>query len=496
MSNQYDVIVIGAGIGGLSTGLHLLDKGYKTLILEAHTLPGGLCTSFERKGYTIDTSIHWLVGCIEGGGVWHTLNRFNLLPEVKLRRLEQLATIRTPEHEVTIGDDVGEYERFLCRLFPSDERELVRFFKRAKSLPRMIEHSPEDRKRHPFKSLGSLFSYWPLIMLAFQFGKLSYDSYLKRFKEKPRIRPYLSVFTDDSSVLINFYLFSWLHQQDLYTPQVNSLGFSRAFESRFKAMGGEIRYNARVSKILVNDGIVKGVNLENGEEIYAKTVVSNADGYQTLFQLLGKEFVPPSLVHLYETAPLFGSMLLVSLGVNQVLTEKDMPARMLSECVTAETTGVKLADLDKAPVTYKLESLYNPAVAPPGKSLLLFEAMADFNEWKTLRQNGARYREAKQMAGEIVLRRTETCFPQLKGKLEVIDVATPVTFERYTCNREGSIQGWRPTPAMIRHMNLPWRPTHLPNLFMVGQWISVGGGIPPSVMGGEKVAGLVAKYIK
>ncbi|MDO8636302.1 MAG: FAD-dependent oxidoreductase, partial [Dehalococcoidia bacterium] len=80
MSNQYDVIVIGAGIGGLSTGLHLLDKGYKTLILEAHTLPGGLCTSFERKGYTIDTSIHWLVGCTEGGMVWHTLNRFNLLP--------------------------------------------------------------------------------------------------------------------------------------------------------------------------------------------------------------------------------------------------------------------------------------------------------------------------------------------------------------------------------------------------------------------------------
>ncbi|MDO8634910.1 MAG: hypothetical protein Q7R34_01510, partial [Dehalococcoidia bacterium] len=102
----------------------------------------------------------------------------------------------------------------------------------------------------------------------------------------------------------------------------------------------------------------------------------------------------------------------------------------------------------------------------------------------------------KQLAGEIALRRTENCLPQLKGKLEVIDVATPVTFERYTGNREGSIQGWRPTPEMIRHMNLPWRPTNFPNFFMVGQWVSVGGGITPCVMGGEKVAGLVAKYLK
>lgn len=410
MANQYDVIVIGAGIGGLSTGLHLLDKGYKTLILEAHIHPGGLCSSFERRGYTIDTSIHWLVGCIEGGMMWHTLNRFGLLPEIKLKRLEQFATIRTPGNEVTAGDDMGEYERFLCRLFPSDEKELVRFFKRAKALPRMIVPSAEDRRKRPFRSLGILLSYWPAIRLMFQYGKLSYDSYLKRFNNKSDIKPYLAVFTDDSSVLINFYLFSWLHQQDLYTPQINSLGFSRAFESRFKAMGGEIRYNARVNRITVNNGKVTGVKLENGDEIYAKAVVSNADGYQTLFHLLGKEFVPTSLNRLYETAPLFGSMLIVSLGVSEVLTEKGMPARMLSEWVTTERCGIKLSDLEKAPVTYKLESLYNPSVAPPGKSLLLFEAMADYNEWKTLRQDRARYKDVKKAAGEIAVRRTENCF--------------------------------------------------------------------------------------
>jgi phytoene dehydrogenase-like protein len=80
--------------------------------------------------------------------------------------------------------------------------------------------------------------------------------------------------------------------------------------------------------------------------------------------------------------------------------------------------------------------------------------------------------------------------------VEVADIATPVTFQRYAQNREGSIQGWKMTPAMVRRINLPWKATSLPNFFMVGQWVSVGGGIPPSIMGGAKVADLAVKALK
>lgn len=478
MSEDYDVIVIGAGIGGLSTGLHLVDKGYKTLILEAHTLPGGLCTSFERQGYTFDTCIHWLVGCGEGGIIWHPLNRFGLLSDIKLKRLERFATIRTPDNEVTVGDDLSEFERFLCRLSPADEKELVRFFRDARSLPKMLVPSREEKKRHPLKSLRILLSYLPMLRLSLRYGKHSYETFLSRFKEGQRIRPYLATFTDDSSALINFYLFSWVHHQDLCAPQISSLQFSQAFESQFLKRGGEIRYRTRVAKVLVKGGKASGVCLEGGEEIPARAVVSNADGYQTLFQLLDRELVPPSLARFYESAPLFGSMLLVSLGVDAALPERDIPARMVSEWPTTEPVGSGLADLERAPLTYKIETLYNPAAAPSGKGVLLVEALADYQEWKALRQDLPRYKEAKSKAQEIAIRRAESYFPRIKGNVEVVDVATPVTFERYTCNREGSIQGWKPTPAVMRRMNLPWRPTSLPNLFMVGQWVSIGGGHP------------------
>ncbi len=496
MSEAYDVIVIGTGIGGLSTGLHLADKGYRTLILEAHTLPGGLCTSFERQGYTFDTCIHWLVGCVEGGIIWHPLNRFGLLSDIKLKRLDRFATIRTPDNEVTVGDDLSEFERLLCRLSPADEKELVRFFRDARSLPKMLAPSREERRRHPLRSLGILLSYLPMLGLSLRYGKHSYETFLSRFKEGQRIRPYLTAFTDDSSVLLNFYLFPWVHRQDLYAPQVTSLQFSQAFASQFLKRGGEIRYRARVAKILMKGGKASGVRLEGGEEISARAVVSNADGYQTLFQLLGKEFLPAELIRFYEASPLFGSMLLVSLGVDAALPERDIPARMVSEWATTEAVGIGLRDLERAPLTYKIETLYNPAAAPSGKSVLLVEALADYQEWKALRQDLSKYKEAKHQAQEIAIRRAESYFPRIKGKVEAVDVATPVTFERYTFNREGSIQGWKPTPAMMRRMNLPWRPTSLPNLFMVGQWVSIGGGIPPSIMGGEKVADLVEKYLK
>jgi phytoene dehydrogenase-like protein len=496
MSETCDVVIIGAGIGGLSTGLHLVDKGYRTLILEAHTSPGGLCTSFERQGFTFDTCIHWLVGCSEGGMIWRTLNHFGLLPLIKLRRLDQFETIITPDKQVTVGDDLSEFERFLCRVSPSDEKEIIRFFKEVKALPKMVVTSKEDWQRHPLGSIAAQLSYWPLLPLTLRWRKHSIGSFLSRFKKSQKIKPYMLVCADDLSALANYYLFSFVHRQDMYAPQVTSLEFSRAFESKFLEMGGHIRYRARATKILVKGDRAGGVRLESGDEVYARVVVSNADGYQTLFQLLGQEFVPKGLAHLYATAPTFGSMLLISLGVGTTLTENDTPARMISEWMTLENTSTSLSDLHIAPISYKIESLYNPSVALPGKSVILVEAAADYAEWKTLFLNKERYTEAKDKVREIAIRRAEKCFPQIRGKVEVADVATPVTFERYTSNREGSIQGWRMTPAMARRMNLPFRPTKLPNFFMVGQWVSVAGGIPPSIMGGDKVAGLVQKWLR
>ncbi len=496
MSEAYDVIIIGAGIGGLSAGLHLADKGYKTLILESHTSPGGLCTSYERLGFTFDTCIHYLVGCGEDGIIWHPLRRFNLLQEMKLKRLERFATVRTPDSEFTAGDDFDEFERFLCRLCPADEKKLMGFFKQVRSLPKMVMPSPEDRKRHPLKSLGMLMSYWPMLPLNWRYGKLTYEMFLHRFQEGEKIRPYLEAFADDHSVLINFYMYSWLYRKDLWAPQITSLEFSKAFASRFAAMGGEIRYRSKVAKILVRDGRVTGVRLENGEEISARAVVSNADGYQTLFGLLGREFVPPALKQLYETAPLFGSVLLISLGLGMQIAASDTPANVVVEWIAPGPASSKLADIQTAPLTYKIDSLYNTAVAPSGKSVILVEAGADYKEWESLRSSPDRYKEAKQKVQEIAISRAEKFFPQIKGKVEVVDVATPLTFERYTSNREGSIMGWKPTPAMMRRMSLPMRPTSLPNFFMVGQWTSAGGGVPPSIMGGEKVVGMVEKSLK
>ncbi len=492
MSDSYDVIVIGSGIGGLSAGLHLADFGYKTLILEAQPTPGGLCTSFERQDFTFDTCIHWLVGCGEGGMIWPMLSHFDLLPRLKLRRLDRFATIQTPDGRVTVGDDLDEFESFLCRLAPRDESKLRRLFRQVKSLPRMTVPSPHQSL---MSTLRQLLSYWPMISLAIRYGRHTYESFIDGFNEKEKLRPYLLTWTDDSAALLSFFLFSWVYRQDMFTPQITSLDFSRVFESRFVEMGGEIRYRSRVSRILVTGKLATGVKLENGEELRAKVVVSNADGYQTLFGLLGREHVPDGLTRFYETTPLFGSMLLVSLGVGASLTEAEFPARMLSEFPTSRPTGIQLKDLRATPFTYKIESLYNPAVAPPGKGVVLVEALADYPEWKALHDNPQAYKEAKQKAGEIAVSRAEAFLPQIKGKVEVVDVATPVTFERYTANREGAIQGWKMTPKLTRRMNLPVAPTSVPNLFLAGQWATAGGGIPPCISIGAKAAALIHRYL-
>ncbi len=101
------------------------------------------------------------------------------------------------------------------------------------------------------------------------------------------------------------------------------------------------------------------------------------------------------------------------------------------------------------------------------------------------------------MIKEIAISRAEARFPQIRGKVEVADVATPITFRNYSANREGSILGWKITPVMRWKMmkGLSQRPTRIPNLLMVGQWTTVGGGIPPCLMSGERVVGLVDKLM-
>jgi phytoene dehydrogenase-like protein len=141
---------------------------------------------------------------------------------------------------------------------------------------------------------------------------------------------------------------------------------------------------------------------------------------------------------------------------------------------------------------------FDPNLAPEGKTAMNVMIPTSYEYWKALYDEGAdheRYEAEKQRVALQVIHRLEQRFPGLEARVEMADVATPVTFERYTGNWQGSFEGWLPTPQNVTRQ-IPKTLPDLENFYMVGQWVQAGGGLPSGVMTGREVLQTICKKDK
>jgi phytoene dehydrogenase-like protein len=259
-------------------------------------------------------------------------------------------------------------------------------------------------------------------------------------------------------------------------------------EDNYTKLGGRIRFMARVERILVENGRAVGVALEDGEELRADIVVSAADGHATIFDMLEGKFADDRIRKIYETYKPFPSYVQVSLGVDAdlrgepgavvVLLDKDIE-------VDPETT--------EDAVAFRVFN-FDPTFAPAGQTAVVC-VLPTYNHeyWCGLREKDAlRYEAEKERVAAAVTAVFESRFPKAKGKIRVVDVATPATIVRYTGNWKGSMEGWLYTPA-TGVKQLPCVLPGLGSFYMVGQWISPGGGLPAGLMTGKAVSKRIAR---
>jgi phytoene dehydrogenase-like protein len=234
-------------------------------------------------------------------------------------------------------------------------------------------------------------------------------------------------------------------------PAGGSLEFARSIARRYVELGGEIHYRSPVEEILVEQDRAVGVRLDSGSEQRAGIIISNAYGPTTIFELLGSRYTSRQIRARYaRPADQIEMGLHISLGVARDLSqEPHAVVRILEQPVTIAGQARDRLDL------YLFG--FDPSMAPPGKGVIKLELPASYAYWKALHQDRGRYREEKQRIAEMVVDMLEPRFPGLKGQVEVVDVATPVTTERYTGKGQG-----RTLPG-------------LEGFYMVGQWAGSPG---------------------
>ncbi len=483
--------IVGGGIAGLSAGCYARMNGYRSRIFEMHSLPGGLCTAWRRNDYTIDGCIHWLVGSSPKNHFYRLWEEVGAVPSQPIYDHDVFVRIEGDSGQaLTLYTDIDRLAAHLIELAPEDRdvlREWTRGLRRLARMDLPVERPAE--LTGPIGKLGMAVRFLPHIGVFRRWAGTTVRQFADDL-DNPFLREIFPLAFDlpDFPMIAMMMTLACTHNKAAGYPIGGSLPFARSIEQRYLDLGGEIEYGARVEEILVEENRAVGVRLSDGSEHRSDLVISAADGHAMIFDLLGGRYCDETIRGYYEHLPVFPPLLLVGIGVGQTLdgfpNAVDGMSFPLREPITVD--GRKLARLSVQ------ASTFDPSLAPPGKTVLKVLIPSSFERWRKLHERPDEYREEKDAVAAEVVRGLDQRFPGLSDNVEVVDVATPMTWHRYTGNWQGSFEGWLPTPktlTMQMNKTLPG----LYDFYMVGQWVQPGGGLPPAVMSARHAIQIICK---
>lgn len=442
------IIIIGAGIAGLAAGCYARMNGYDTEIFEMHNIPGGLCTAWERKGYIFDGCIHFLVGT-------NPEDRLNVL-----------------WNEVGALDGVGIVDQDIYLQIEGAAGEKLLLYTDLDRLEKhMAEISPADAALS--QELVDAIRQYPAIA-GIRLMRIGMRAFANEF-QNPFLREALSMIGNVEFFLMTMNSYS---RRDAGWPIGGSLELAKRMEKRFLKLGGNITYKARVEEIVAENGRATGVRLADGKFQPADFVISAADGYATIYQMLQGKYVDDGINDLYTNAKTVATSVQVSLGIGCDLSDEP------HDVVVRLDPPIPMMGVEKSHIAIK-HYCYDKSLSPKGKSVVSSLIPCDFEYWRALSVDKAAYAAEKEKLAAAFIQVVEKRFPQTRGKVEVTDVATPMTYSRYTGAWKGAYMGWLSTPERP----VTSAPGTLPGLegfYMAGQWTYPSGGLPIALVTARK----------
>ncbi|MBN1639989.1 MAG: NAD(P)/FAD-dependent oxidoreductase [Anaerolineae bacterium] len=488
------ISIIGAGIAGLSAGCYAQMNGYQSQIYELHSIPGGLCTSWRRQDYVFDGSIRYLSGTHPQSKVHRLWEELGLLEGREIHYYDEFTRYEGRDGRVLVlYTDIDRLEQHLLDLAPRDAPligELAEALRQFTQMELPVDLTPSDLDEMRDMGQDMLPVLWPVL----RWRNVTIASFAARCRD-PLLREALPQFFQfsrpDFPMMLMLTTLANMNDHEAGYPIGGSLSFSRDLARRYEALGGQIHCRSRVEAILTEEGAglvgggdrAVGVRLVDGSEHRSDIVISAADGHETLFDLLGGRYLTRGQRAHYRELPLARSILQISLGVDADFSHEP-PSTSFPLHEPLVLGGVAH---DRLVLKHYC---FDPTMAPPLKSALSIWCEADYDHWARLRQDRSAYRAAKDEVARQVIACLERRFPGIAKQIDVVDVATPVTYERYTANWRGAFAGWALTTRKMRMMVTGGMRKTVPGLDgfrMIGQWVEPGGNVELAAASGRDV---------
>ena len=481
MSNsKAKVVIVGGGIGGLSAGIYALKAGYEAEIYEKNAVPGGECMGWNRKGYHIDNCIHWLTGTDPNVGLWGVWKTLGAIDEnTEYAHTVKFYSSRLNGHEVTLWNDLDKTEEELIKESPEDEAEIRKFIQYVRYAENCDIPSikPMDMMGiKDYMELGKSMADMPKVMK--EYGKMNCKQLGERFKS-PVIRKLMSDYLPEEytaySLLVSY---GTMTRGNGKIPMKGSLAMTLRIVDKFKEMGGVIHTKTPVKEIVISNRKAEGIRLEDDTLVKADYVISAVDTDFLFGKLIDRKYMPRELARAYEDRKSYPitTGFQVAYAIDADFSGEDTIFFDCEPLHIGTRTACRLSVKNYA---------YDKSFAPEGKAVLqanLFQSDEDYEFWAGLDTD--EYKEQKQKLAEEITARIICEFPELDGRIEMLDSWTPVTYNRYCNAYHGSYMGFI-TTVDTKQMRIKGVVKGVSNLFLAGQWIMSPGGLPVAAVSGK-----------
>jgi len=498
---DFEVVVIGAGLGGLSAACRLARAGKRVLVLESHNVPGGYASSFLRGRFEFEVSLHELSGLGDQknrGPIWALLEEYGVTPKVEFIPIPDFYRSVFPDLDIVVPVGREPFEEALSERFPHEAEGIRRF---SDTMFRYAEQALRAN-RMGAKAVMQAPEEFPVLL---QHMNHSLADVLNAEVSDPRARAVLGqiwgyfcqppsrmAFTIYALGVASYLRFGPAHIRG------KSQALSQALMEAVEEAGAEVWLNNGAKRVLADKGAVRGVVAEDGTEVACPVVVSNANPAYACLQLLGRDQVPSWYLRRLGAWSGGASTVNVYLGLDAECAELGFTTHenFVNLGYDLDAQFYKMLegfkhDPDGAAVT--AYNVVDPGFSPPGTSAVVITLIAYADPW--LKLTPPEYERTKQEVAEKMVALAERISPDLRRHIEEMEVATPLTNMRFTRNLGGSIIGFDQTFQGSGLVRMPARGP-LEGLYFTGAWVNIGGGYEPSLYSGYLTAGEVLEDLE
>lgn len=506
-NEYYDVIIIGAGLAGLSAGLQLGLSGKRCLILEQHNLPGGLATSFVRGPFEFEATLHELqsVGTAENP---RKIRRFldEAGVDVEWIQVPEAYQLVLPNQNinVTLPYGIENMIEVVEKEVPGTRNKMTKLMKVCKEVMDSLNYFGEIGGADKLSKWEMLRNHSSFVKTAGYSAQEVIDTFELPQKAIDIISPYwiyVGVPLKRLSFTVWAYLMGDYFEGGAVVARYNSHAISVGMDKRVRELGGQIEYKTRVEKILAENGKVIGVETAAGDMIRANYVICGSYPNKVYTKMVYPKSEVPEIAYKLTNARNIGvTALCVYLALDAPPEELNIESYsyFVGDTMDTDLIWENYKTLD--PPNYITTIVLNKAVEdcfPSGTTEMSITALPKPDGWLNVKEED--YYDIKRfMAKAMIEKMNDVLGVNLFAHIEEIEIATPATISRYTGSWNGSVYGYEHQvwDSLVGRMSTERQERYIKGLEFAGAHSSIGNGYAPAITSGRKAAAEVLKAMR